>query len=353
LQTVHATVFGSIFTVGTLHAILRNPAYKGVLMFNRCTVSKWHRYTQGRSVERHDEGEEKRDRADWVVVEDAWPALVDASLFDRVQAKLAQVQKENWHVTGQSVRQGYLLTGGTLKCGICGGNLIGQTEKIKRANGTIHRRRTYICGVHHKGQVDQCPQRYFVPVDAVEPKVWEYIKADLSHLKGDEPLQAYLQEELAKVCGGKADAREGLQNRLSDLDGQIAKLTTHLAMMDVQTATTLGLYAKAKVLAEERQRVQGQVDELADEVPEMPSSKEMARLAAEGLANLDRLLESGSLEEKRELVRTYVKGIKVDPKAQELEISVLPALFSCIATGGSVNSTKGFRTVRFKYSTRK
>jgi len=91
------TVMGGIFTVGTLHTILRNPAYKGTLYFNRCTVSKWHRYIGGTSIERHDEGEEKRAKEDWIVVPEAWPALVDAQTFDAVQAKLAEAREANVH----------------------------------------------------------------------------------------------------------------------------------------------------------------------------------------------------------------------------------------------------------------
>ena len=317
--------------------MLRNPAYKGVLNFNRRTNSKWHRFlggVNGRSVERQDEGLEKRDKADWIIVENAWPALVDADTFDKVQARLDQVRKEHLHVTGQSVRQGYLLTGGILRCGICGGNLIGQTEKLKKANGSIRLWKRYICGTHHKGNVDQCPQRYGVPVDVVEEKVWSYIQRDLWHLQGDAALCRQVEAELAKACGTKADARKALQTRLSDLDGQIGKLTTHLSVLDVQTATTLGLYVKAKTLADERQQVQARLAECDQAAPEMPSPAEIAQRAAKELANVRALLESGSLEQKRELVRAYVKGMKVDPMAKEVELSIMPALFSWIGTGG-------------------
>jgi len=40
-----------------------------------------------------------------------------------------------------------------------------------------------------------------------------------------------------------------------------------------------------------------------------------------------------SLEEKRELVRQYVKGAIVDPNGQTVELSVMPALFSWIGIG--------------------
>jgi site-specific DNA recombinase len=330
------SVSGDIFTIATLHTILRNPAYKGTLMFNRKTKSKWHRFVggaHGHSTERQDEGFEQRQQEDWIVVEDAWPALVDAATFEAVQAKLRESHDKHHFVTGRSVRAGYLLSG-TMTCAVCGGHLIGQSKYKHRVKPTTCRK--YLCGTHHKGDHTKCPTRYVVPANVVEGKVWEYIKADLAHLKGDKQLHKYVAEELAKLNGGKVDAKKALQTRLADLDCQIAKLTTHLSVLDMQTANTLGLYAKAKTLAEERAQVQGQLDEVAQEVPDLPSSQEIAARADAALTNLDKLLESGSLEEQRELVRTYVKGIKVDPATQTLELSVMPALFSRIVTGDKV-----------------
>ncbi|HUO08153.1 MAG TPA: hypothetical protein VM008_07635 [Phycisphaerae bacterium] len=101
-----------------------------------------------------------------------------------------------------------------------------------------------------------------------------------------------------------------------------------------QTATTLGLYAKAKTLSDERQQVQSQLDSLAATLPELPNPKEIAQRADEELSRLDTLLASGTLEERRELIRNYVNGAKVDPNAEEIEVSFVPALFSRFATGG-------------------
>jgi site-specific DNA recombinase len=338
------TVAGDIFTISTVHTILENVAYKGTMMFNRQTKSKWHRFVgggragggggnAGRSVERHDEGFEKRGKEDWIVVENAWPALVDAALFDQVQAKLAQVRQEHTYTTGRSVKADYLLTG-RLCCGVCGGRLMGQSEVKHRKNLRVYRR--YVCGTHHKGAHTQCPTRYAVPADLVEERVLDLIKNDLRHLVDDPDLQRYINEEIQKLCGGQLKAKTGLQSRLSELDGQIAKLTTHLAVLDVQTATTLGLYAKAKDLAEERQRVQAQFDAAGEGVPELPDAQEIARSANEALTHMDQLLASGSLEEKRLLVRTYVQGMKVDPVAKEIEVQWVPAIFSRIGRGDKV-----------------
>jgi hypothetical protein len=328
---------GEVFTIASINTILRNPAYKGTLVYNRSTVSKWHRHTggaQGRSVERYDEGTEKRPQEDWIVVGNAWPALIEAEVFDQVQAKLNDTAKRCAHVTGNRVRTNYLLSG-TLCCGICGGPLMGQTYTWENKNGGKAQRRSYVCGTHHKGDYDKCPTRYWVPADVVENQVIRLIQEDLRHLKGDPKLHEYVTAELRKLCGSQVDARKGLQSRLSDIDGQIAKLTTHLGVLDVQTATTLGLYAKAKALADERTKVQGELDACAEAVPELPDAAEIARRADEQLQQLEAIMAECPLEQRRALVRTYVKSMKADPRTKEVELSIMPALFSSIATGGS------------------
>lgn len=56
---------GSRFTIQTILPILENPAYLGRCVYNRRTLSKWHRYQNGISIERNDEGVERRPESDW------------------------------------------------------------------------------------------------------------------------------------------------------------------------------------------------------------------------------------------------------------------------------------------------
>jgi len=117
---------GSQFSPATLHPLLENPAYIGRCVYNRRTLSKWHRVQSGQSVERHDEGVEKRPESDWVTCDDAWPALIDSTTFDEVQARRRASREKHRHVTGSAIRAEYLLTG-LMYCGVCGGRLTGQT----------------------------------------------------------------------------------------------------------------------------------------------------------------------------------------------------------------------------------
>jgi hypothetical protein len=327
------TPINGIFTIGTLHWMLRNPAYKGVSVFNRRTNSKWHRFIGGRSIERQNEGRENRSQDDWIVIENAWPALVGPETFEKVQQRLKERGERHKKVTGRRVNTNYFLSG-TLTCGHCGGPLVGHASNWKRRGEMIHLR-NYVCSIHHKGDNDKCPERCAVPADVVEQNVLRLIQEDLQHLKGDKELQKYVQEEIEKLCGSQMQSKRGLQARLTDIDSQISKLTTHLSVMDVQTATMLGLYAKAKILSDERQRVQRELEAMSAALPELPSANEIARKADEQLTHMESLFESGTLEEKQEFVRTYVKAGKADPKAKVIELTFMPSLFNTIGPLGN------------------
>lgn len=78
---------GRKFTPQTLAPMLENEVYAGRCVYNKRTSSKWHSFKEGASVERQDEGVEKRSPEDWITCEDAWPALIDAETFAAVQAR--------------------------------------------------------------------------------------------------------------------------------------------------------------------------------------------------------------------------------------------------------------------------
>lgn len=102
---------GSRFSIATIHPILDNPAYLGQCVYNRRTLSKWHRFQGGSSVERQDEGVEKRDESEWIVTENAWPALVNAEQFACVRTRRQDSRERHRHTTGSAVRSPYLSWG--------------------------------------------------------------------------------------------------------------------------------------------------------------------------------------------------------------------------------------------------
>lgn len=328
---------GSKFTVQTILPMLENPAYLGRCVYNRRTLSKWHRFKDGNSIERADEGVEKRPESEWITTEDAWPAIIDTVTFEQVQQRRQDSREQNRSTTGRAVRANYLLTGLAV-CGVCGAKLTGQTT----TSGKGYRTRYYICSAHHAGHHDRCADRYKVPAEPVEQHILDLIRTDLEQLRTDDHLHEYVAAELRRAAGGRTDARDQLQRRQAELDQQMAKLRDHLLALDPETAKSLGLYDQAKLVAEQRQDVEAQLAEVAGTLPELPDVAELKARAAAAFDDLEGILARGTLEEKRELIALYVQKIKAEPDHHQVQISLYPALFSRkIAGGGFEPPTSG------------
>ncbi len=325
---------GKIFSLQTLLPMLENPAYVGRCVYNRRTLSKWHRYQNGSSVERKDEGIEKRSAEDWIVCDDAWPALVDQETFDMVQKRRVESRSEHaTHHRGNAMKSDYLLTG-KLFCGVCGGKLFGMT----RTSGKGYKTRYYVCSVNHAGHKDRCPKRYSVPADLVESHILGLIRDDLLRYRDDYQLQASVEEELARLHGHQDDSRDQLSRRLTDLDQQLARLRDHLVAMRPETAEAMGFYQQADELSAERAQIETDLAAIGDSV-NLPPVKEIRKRISEEFERFDELFASGTIEERRELIACYVKEIKADPDSQRVSISLYPVLVSQIIAGAGFEPT--------------
>jgi len=313
---------GNWFTVQTLLPILENQAYLGKCVYNRRTLSKWHRHIDGQSVERLDDGVEMRPESDWIVCDDAWSALVSKDVFDEVQLR-RQKSKDKAHRRGPAMRSEYPLTG-LFYCGVCGGKMSGHTYKNTKGCKTQY----YVCGRHSAGHKHECPKRYTVPCRLVEQHILELIRKDLMQLRDDDQLHRYVAEELKRHCGTSVDARSELQRRLAELDQQAATLRDHLMSMPPDTAKSLGLYEQATGIAEERKQVETNLAACVSITPELPGVKEIRRRASAEFDRLGDVLAGGTVEEKRELIACYVQKIKADPDRQAVDISLYPTLLS-------------------------
>jgi len=314
---------GARFTNQTLIPMLENPAYIGQAVYNRRTLSKWHSYQNGQSVERAGEGVEHRPESDWIITDNAWPALIDHSTFEAVQARRRDIRAGRRQTPGKTHKSEYLLTG-IIYCGVCGGRLTGQT----RTSGKGYRTRYYVCSTHHNGHKDHCPQRYSVPAETVENHIIDLVKADLAKLRDDDQLHECIAQELARLTDHQSDARNQLEQRLSELDQQLANLAQNMTSLDASTAQAMGLHQQATELTEERQRVERELEAARQSSPDLPDAGEIKARAMAAFDDLDQTLAEGTLEERRELVQLYVQKIEADPDQETVHISLYPALFS-------------------------
>lgn len=292
-------------------------------MYNRRTLSKWHRYQNGSSVERQDETVEKRGEEDWIVCEDAWPALIDQATFDAVQKRRAESCSEHAaHCRGNAMKSEYLLTG-RIFCGVCGGKLTGQTT----TSGKGIKTRYYTCSTYQQGRKDVCPKRYTVPAAVVEEYVLNHIQRDLLRLRDDTGLHERVEAELRRLHGCQHDARDQSRRRLADLDQKLARLRDHLGSMKPETALAMGFYEQADELTAERAEVESELASLPEAGSLPPLGVLRAKIAAEFDA-VEALVASGTLEERRSLISCHVKEIKADPNRSTVRIGLYPVTWA-------------------------
>jgi DNA invertase Pin-like site-specific DNA recombinase len=318
---------GQWFTVQTLRPMLENAAYIGRCVYNRRTLSKWHRYANGASVEREDEGVERRAEGDWIVCEDAWPAIVDRATFERVQLRLTRAKIEGVAYRGNAMKSEYLLTGRVV-CGVCGGKLTGTTC----TSGKGVKTRYYVCGRHQAGYKNECPKRYTVPADIIEQHVVTLIRCDLRRLRDDDKLHEYVEDELRRYHGSRHDADKQLQRRTAELDQTLANVREHIVALDPKTAEALGLYTKAAELSQERVLVEAKLAATKDKASLPPIGDLRKRLARE-LERFETIMAEGLVEERRALLASYVDSIKADPATQRVDFGLVPVLLSQMVAG--------------------
>jgi site-specific DNA recombinase len=337
-ETGFRTSRGQTFTNSTINPILENPAYIGQCVYNRRTLSKWHRVVDGKSVERQDEGIEQRPESDWIVTDNAWPAIIDKDVFDQVQHRRKDSKEKHKHTTGANHKSGYLLTG-HMFCGVCGGKLCGTTK----TSGKGIKTRYYVCQTHHNGHHDRCPKRYAIPAKLVENHILDAIKTDLAKLKDDKVIHKYIAEELQRITGGKGDARKQLQQRMIELEQKIERKKDHIDHMPPALAKKSGFYDDLANLLSDQEDLEMQLKAVS--VPcadDLPDSDELHARAVAAFDDLETVLAGGTLEEKREMIGHYVQTIKADPDHSQIHIGLYPALVSRkIAGAGFEPTTSG------------
>lgn len=324
----YRTSRGSRFTVQTILPILENPAYLGRCVYNRRTLSKWHRLEKGVSVERLDEGVEHRPESDWIVKEDAWPAIIDRETFERVQERRKLSRQRDRQMRGSCIAANYLLPH-VMTCGVCGGKMIGQTI----TSGKGYRTRYYVCQNHHKGFYDVCPKRQSMPADRLEQHIVQLIRQDLAALRHDDQLHEQVAQAVKALQGQQDDSGSLLEQRLSELDRELAALRGHLKAMDPATAQSLGLYDDARRLTDERSIVSTQLAKARRATPRLPGVEEIRVRAKAALERFEQVMEAGTLEEKREQIGLYVQMIKADASQRVAHISLYPAIFTSQIAG--------------------
>ncbi len=302
----------------TIRDILTNPAYVGDFVWNRHSFAKFHRIADGHAVPRRAKpgsGPDHNDPHHWVIVPDAHPALISRTLFDQAKRKREE-RDTGWashtYRGGRGATSPYLLSG-LIHCQRCQHQWQGySTQKgRKRTDGTAIKTYYYACGGYVGKGTSVCA-RSVLAKEAVEEWVFGEIEGlvqqYLSDENGEATLRQMIEQEVAAGEGGGAGDLTNLREQREALEGQIDRLLENLTPTNREYVDRR--IAKLRTQLVELDQQEAVLQEQQDRVRR---AAELAHTAMRLVWRVRELSQVGTVEEKRTLIRAFLRNIDFDP----------------------------------------
>ncbi len=282
---------GGPWTKGTVWAILRNPLYKGTVIYGKARYSEIGK--------KH--GKARRPESDWIVVENAAPAIIPVELWEAAQAKHGTRK----FGVGRPWHRPYLLSG-LVVCGHCG--------KRFRAHKQIRGRipAYYVCGSHIASGLAVC-DGLRVPVPYLDEAVIDGIRKRLNGLLDREFLAARLRELLGpeSTAGNAVDA---LEARLAETTRKIGRLVDALAAGDDDLPSVRTRLAE---LERERLQMQEETERERARAATKPDLAATVDTLVEALGRLPEVLAAGEHEERKAVIRAFLQEIRIEKTTRQ------------------------------------
>jgi DNA invertase Pin-like site-specific DNA recombinase len=340
------------WSLSTIRAIVRNPAYRGDTVWNRRTFAKFNRVRCGVAEARtRIEASKPRQNpeSEWIVVPGTHEPLVPPTVFDRAQ-QLMKSRRQG--AIGRNPRAGsgqrspYLLSGLVI-CGRCGQNYQGRTinSSKRRKDGSKIKTLYYACGGYVMKGRAAC-EKFLLRKAPLEGAILKVIQGRLDGLlngDGERILRAYINEEIANQGADPRREMATLRARLEEIDQKAS------ALLETMSPETKGFIdTKLRELGPEKRKLQRRLEELEAAPYQKIDADAVLQDGLAAIRDLPRLLDDGSLEERKEFIRAFVAGVTVLPDETRLDLRVrqLPAVWPENSSVGVVAGA-GFEPATF------
>ena len=280
-----------------IYQILANEAYKGTLVWG------------------------KGKKNDAVRVNNSWPSIVDASVFDAARGLL---KARGPKLTNpRRVASDYLLSG-LLKCGVCGKSMTGHSAK----SGQFF---YYRCNNATKRGPEECSGQW-LPRKKLEGFVIDKVK---NHVLSDENLEELVRitrEEIGSNAASQKDQLEILNGQITDIEDRLEHLYDALEKGSF-SHEELGprikkLQSRKAELESTRQQVNYSIQSNSVEIPDIEKVRKYA-------ADLKSMLVSSPIVEQKVFLSAFIKNVVVGSKEMTINYT-LP-----ITPGGGTSDVTG------------
>ena len=259
----------------TLYHILTNEVYTGTLV--------WGRHSR------------RNPKLQQVRVENAWPAIIDRTTFDRVKATLRQRAPSYWHPRRTASQ--YLLSG-LAHCGSCGKALVGQKAKGGKFS-------YYVCGTLLKKGAGTC-QAHYLNATKFEGLVIEKIKQRILTEENLAKLVSLVNEEMDSLASEYRKRLSAVADELVEVNRRLERLydaleTDKLALED--------LVPRIQMLRRQQEQLGTTQEELGDELSNRKTELTDLKVIVGYVEDLRHFLMYSSLAERKAFIRSFVKVV--------------------------------------------
>lgn len=304
----------------TIRDMLLNPVYIGDFVWNRLSFGKFHRIRNGRAVDRKalpGSGPEQNRPEDWIIIRDAHPPLISRALFEEAKAKRGDRRRhagDHTYRSGRGATSPYLLSG-LIHCTRCSHVWQGYTTQKgrKRADGSAVKTYYYGCGGYISKGNSVC-QHSVISKEWIEGWVLEQINtivSDYLDSGGEARVREIIEQELAGSSRFDGTELSRLRQRKLDIEGIIENL------LDNITPTNRD-YVDRRIekLKDETVDLERQEASLLEQQNREAQVEEIAAQALALMREMPRLVEYGTTEEKRLVVRAFLQRIDFNPETK-------------------------------------
>jgi DNA invertase Pin-like site-specific DNA recombinase len=262
-------VWGGHWQRGVLNDILTRRAYLGEIVWNASTGGKYSRVAAGEVTVVKGRGKRSgkrrvahNDPEDQIITPNAHPAIIDQATFDACQKKLAATRRGCPGCRTTSIAGGgdWVLSG-LLYCGMCGGRMVGITDRRSDRTKTrtyIYRR--YVCVASHRNGSGAC-HKNAVQQDTVIQEVARLIQDSFTDPERLALLQAEVEQMASQQAEDHTADRQRLQAQLDELDRQIEQGNQNLARVPADLLD--GVIASVRHWKEQRETLARELAKLA------------------------------------------------------------------------------------------
>jgi DNA invertase Pin-like site-specific DNA recombinase len=276
----------------------------------------------------------RNDPSEYIVKENAHPAIVSKELFDAVRTKLDKLALKDGHHERRTTPVkggGPWVFSGMARCGSCGSKVWGVRVGCKN-NGKIYTYRRYQCS-HAKryGKRSPCPPCKIKP-EQLRDDVVKVLQEDLLNPRALARLQKALTDTAGQAREEIIRQRRALREKAAALDAQMATGSKRLTLVPDELVD--GLLDELKALRLERQAIDQELDNLRTAEGEgTPDSEQLAR-ALQLVEHLGEAAQEMTAQELRSALQPLIQKVTVhyqDGHYHHVEVDLTAAFVNLLA----------------------